>query len=246
MENKEKVVQEIFNEIAGDYDRMNRILTGGFFTRWQSAVLSAMEIQGNENILDICCGSGEMTLALQKRLDQGGQAIGIDFSEKMLALAGQKAEKAGLSIPFLFQDAQALEFQDECFDKTVNAFALRNVADIPRTLSEMHRVLKRGGESYILEVARPGNPLIRLGFDLYYFQIVPLLGRLAFRRKENSQSLHPYSWLSLSLKEFPAPEEILTKMEAAGFTEVKSRSYGFGGIMMYTGKKSLNIHNTDL
>ena len=239
MENKGKFIKKVFNTIANDYDKMNLILTGGFFTLWQNKVLNIMEIAEKEKIIDICCGSGKMTVEIAKRLsfEKKGKVIGIDFSENMLDIARERVGNKELPIEFICQDALNLNFPDNSFDKGVNSFALRNLSDINRALSEMYRVIKYEGSLFVLEVSKPDNKFIRFFFEIYYYKLVPLIGRISDKGKKIDEKYSAYEWLSESLKKFPEKKEIIASFYQAGFKEVNTKTYGFGGISLYIAKK---------
>ena len=239
MENKEVFIKKVFNSIADDYDVMNLVLTGGFFSLWQNRLLKIMNIKQDNNVLDVCCGSGTLTLKIAEKLDKnkGGRVIGIDFSEKMLEKARGKIVNKNLPVSFLCQDALRLEFPDSSFDKALNSFALRNLSDLECALKEMNRVLRNDGILYVLEVSKPDNHIIRFFFNIYYYKLVPLIGRISDRGKKLDGKYSAYEWLSESLKLFPEKKELLTIFKKAGFTDISRKSYGFGGISLYIAKK---------
>lgn len=239
MDHKDIFIKKIFNAIANDYDRMNLILTGGFFPYWQKKLMREMLINPGDHIIDICCGSGELTIKIAALLNKAdnGKIIGIDFSENMLQKAKEKIIGKDLPLEFSSQDALKLEFPDRSFDKAINSFALRNVADIDGALSEMYRVLKNNSYVYILEVSKPENSIIRFFFQIYYYNIVPIIGKISDKGKKIEGKYSAYEWLSESLKRFPEKKEIISKFYIAGFKEVKTKKLGFGGITLYMAKK---------
>lgn len=239
MDDKEKFIQKVFNSIAHDYDRMNLLLTGGFFPIWQNRLLKELKADKGDQILDLCCGSGTLTLKLAKELKDKESAwvTGLDFSEKMLEKAMEKSEKTQLPVDFILGDALNLDFQAQTFNKVVNTFALRNLSNIERAFEEIFRVLKEDGQVYILEVSRPDNKIIRFFFEIYYYKIVPLLGRLSDRGQRLDGQYSPYQWLSQSLKDFPEKDQLKEIMREKGFSQITHKNYGFGGISLFIGKK---------
>ena len=143
-ENKAGYVKEVFNTIAGGYDKMNLIMTWGMLPRWQKKVLRLTDLKLGDMALDVCCGTGEMTYKAAKRVGPFGGAVGLDFSEEMLDRAREKFNVNTLSLKFIQGDALNLPFQDNLFTAATNGFALRNVSDIKKTLQEMARVVKSG------------------------------------------------------------------------------------------------------
>lgn len=239
MDDKEIFIKKIFNTIADDYDRMNLILTGGFFPYWQNKLLKEMHVNPKEQIIDICCGSGELTIKIANKLDKSSNAkiVGIDFSKNMLKKGKEKVKGKDLPIEFYYQDALSLEFADQSFDKALNSFALRNLDDIDIALSEMWRVLKNRGSLYILEVSKPENNFIRFFFEIYYYKIVPIIGKMSDKGEVVEGKYSPYGWLSESLKHFPEKKEIVLKFYNAGFKKVKVKTFGFGAISLYIADK---------
>ncbi len=239
MENKESFIKKVFNTIADDYDKMNLILTGGFFPVWQKRLIKKMKVTNEERIIDICCGSGKMTAEIAELLSsaKGGKIIGIDFSENMLIKAKERVLNKNLPVEFFYQDALNLEFKNESFDKAVNSFALRNLNSIDKALSEMYRVLNEDGSLFVLEVSKPENKFVRFFFEIFYYNMVPLIGKISDKGKKINGKYSAYEWLSESLKKFPEKKEIISAFYKAGFKEVSTKSYGFGGISLYIAKK---------
>lgn len=239
MENKEIFIKKVFNTIADDYDKMNLVLTGGFFPLWQKRLMSAMDIKKKDVIVDVCCGSGKLTLDIARKLskEDNGKIIGVDFSENMLVKARERAKNKNYPVEFFYQDALNLELSNQSFDKALNSFALRNLNNIDQALKEMFRVLKEKGCLYVLEVSKPDNSFIRFFFDIYYYRVVPFIGRISDKGKKIDGKYSAYEWLSESLKQFPEKKEVINSFYKAGFKEVKVKSYGFGGISLYIAKK---------
>lgn len=239
MENKENFIKKVFNTIAHDYDKMNLLLTFGFFPLWQKRLIREMKVIPGEKIIDICCGSGKMTAEISELLStvDGGKIVGIDFSENMLLKAKERVENKNLPLEFFYQDALNLEFKNNSFDKAVNSFALRNLSSIDKALSEMFRVLKEDGSLFVLEVSKPENRFIRFFFEVFYYKIVPLIGRISDKGEKIDNKYSAYEWLSESLKQFPEKKEIINSFYKAGFRKVDTKNYGFGGISLYIAKK---------
>ncbi len=239
MEEKEYFIKKVFNSIAHDYDKMNLILTGGFFPLWQKRLIKEFKAEDKDKVLDICCGSGTLTLKLAQELKdkKDGQITGLDFSEKMLEKACQKAKEKDLSVNFILGDALNLPFEDQSFNKLVNTFALRNLTSIERALSEMLRVLEKDGTLYILEVAKPENKLIRFFFEIYYYKMVPIIGRFSDKGLKIDGEYSPYQWLSQSLKTFPEKKDLKKTFLDLGFSQITLKNYGFGGISLFIAKK---------
>ncbi len=251
-EDKPAYVQSLFDSIAGDYDRMNWIMTGGLLALWHRSFLRETALGKGETALDVCCGTGDLTLAMAERVGGYGRAVGVDFSENMLEIARQRSDRSSARrgserspISWLRQDALNLELpdggRDSGFHCTSMGFALRNVGDLQRSFNEMARVTRIGGRVVCLEVSRPDNPIMRAGFQFYFYRMVPLLGRMAEKRlppESALRRLRPYTYLPYSLDHLPPPREILELMRRAGLANVRRVPLTGGIVSLYVGEKS--------
>lgn len=235
---KATLVEEVFDTIAPSYDWMNFVMTWGMLPIWRKRVMDATETKPGDRGLDVCCGSGDMTLSMAERCGPFGGSIGLDFSEEMLAEARAKAEgfQKG-QVAFVQGDALDLPFPQNAFAAATSGFALRNVTDVALSISEMARVVYPGGKVVILEVSRPVFPLTRAFFDLYYFKIVPWLGDHLVSSAQIAGEISPYRWLAESLRGFPDRKRIVKMMEDAELIDVKARPMGFGAVTLYEGRK---------
>lgn len=235
-EKKATYVKAVFNDIASGYDKMNLLMTWGMLPIWQKKVMHLTELKPGDKALDVCCGTGEMTFKACKRVGSFGGAVGLDFSEEMLEVAKSKKEAMPLlSVEFLQGDAMALPFQDGLFDAATNGFALRNVSDIKGCIGEMARVVRKGGKVVCIDVSRPSFPLSRLFFNLYYYHIVPWLGKKLGNDNEIEAGYAPYTWLAESLRNFPSRKGIVSIYESVGLKAVKAYPVGFGAATIYVG-----------
>jgi demethylmenaquinone methyltransferase/2-methoxy-6-polyprenyl-1,4-benzoquinol methylase len=180
---KEQVMQ-MFNEIAGRYDFLNHFLSFNTDVRWRRKVVrsvkricSASQIPLNEiHILDVATGTGDMAFELSKL--KPASISGVDISEEMLKIARKKAEQKGLSeIRFHTGDSEALDFPDNHFEFVTVAFGVRNYEDLPKGISEMHRVLKSGGTLLILEFSQPSG-IMAFFYNFYSKRVLPLVARI--------------------------------------------------------------------
>ena len=146
LEEKSQYVQEVFTEIADDYDQMNDKMTWGMLKGWQKIVMQKTQLQTGDKGLDVCCGTGEMTFQQRQLVGPAGEVVGLDFTQSMLDVANAKLAKLRYrNVSFVQGDAMALPFADNTFQAATNGFALRNVVDIQKTISEMARVVAPGG-----------------------------------------------------------------------------------------------------
>jgi demethylmenaquinone methyltransferase / 2-methoxy-6-polyprenyl-1,4-benzoquinol methylase len=225
-------VREMFSSIAPKYDLLNHVLSMNIDRLWWNrtakmfdSVLSRPDAQ----VLDLCCGTGDMTFALDRRRNSGSEGmIGADFSHAMLVRA---AEKTGTRrIRWIEADALNLPFDGEQFDLVTTAFGFRNLANYDRGLTEIHRVLKAGGEIGILDFGEPKG-VIGVLYRVYFRNILPAVGTLV------SGVSGPYSYLPKSVQRFPPPQKMLERMKTAGFGDVSWTPYTFGIAGLYRGSK---------
>jgi len=229
-------VREMFDSIAPKYDLLNHLLSGSMDrVWWWRAARSFRGIlqRSDASVVDICCGTGDLTLALL-RLRPAGSApvIALDFSAQMLARGVEKFNAAGYGalVTPIEADAMHLPLPDNSVDLVVSAFGFRNLVNYDAALRELHRVLKPGGELGILECNRPRGVLGRL-YLLYFERVLPWIGRRV------SGSSGAYSYLPASVARFPQPPEMIARMKAAGFSEARWTRYTFGVAGLYRGLK---------
>jgi demethylmenaquinone methyltransferase / 2-methoxy-6-polyprenyl-1,4-benzoquinol methylase len=226
-------VQQMFAEVAPRYDLLNHVLSCNVdrFWWWRAArTFSHILQRPNACILDLCCGTADMTLALRKCSGKTpNRIVGADFVHAMLTRATPKT--SGKSISLMEADALQLPLPDGEFDLVTSAFGFRNLANYDAGLREIHRALKSGGEVGILEFSEPTGILGKL-YRVYFKHVLPRIGSLI------SGVSGPYSYLPASVERFPAPQEMKKKMEAAGFRDVSWTPYTFGIAGLFRGKKS--------
>jgi demethylmenaquinone methyltransferase / 2-methoxy-6-polyprenyl-1,4-benzoquinol methylase len=248
-----RAVREMFTSIAPRYDLLNHVLSFNVDRMWWRRTARAFRhiLQRRESrILDLCCGTGDMTFALRREADPASpQILGADFSRAMLERAAAKSvaaakngsvkngssdnastQKTGSAPGWIEADALNLPFPDEHFDLVTSAFGFRNLADYDAGLREIVRVLRPAGECGILECSEPEGALGAL-YRIYFKQVLPRVGTLI------SGVRGPYAYLPASVERFPKPAEMLARMKNAGFAEVKCEPYTFGVARLYRGKK---------
>ena len=231
MRDKEKVKQ-MFDSIAWRYDFLNHFLSLGIDKWWRKRAVARLPENENASILDVAVGTADLTIALLKG-KRAAKITGIDISDEMLAIGEKKISRAGFSdkTELINGDCDNLPFPDEAFDAVTVAFGIRNFQHPQKSLSEMYRVLKRGGNLVVLELSRPENGLVRWLFDLYFFHVLPLVGRLFSKRKE------AYNYLPESVKSFVCGQGFENWMKTAGFGNTGYRSLTFGIVTIYKGTK---------
>ncbi len=247
----------MFDRIAPTYDVLNHVLSFGIDRRWRQRVMRL--VTGND-ILDVATGTGDLAIAMARRLPHA-RITGVDISEGMLERGrGKIAEMSGsvsrrgrtnemqsapggrrrtdefyeldFTPPNLqIGDAQNLQFPDATFDCVTAAFGVRNFGDKARGLSEMYRVLRRGGRCIILEFSEPRSVVWGAVYRWYFHNVLPLLGRLISRDKG------AYTYLPRSVGDFPPPERFAAMMLEAGFSAVEKQSLTGGVAYIYIGNK---------
>lgn len=208
-------VNSMFDRISGVYDRMNRVMTAGLDQTWRERAADRVRLEPGQRALDLCCGTGDLALALAERVGSEGRVTGADFSRPMLELATKKASADGVAqVEFEWADALELPYEDESFDAVTISFGARNLADLPKGLAEMNRVLKPGGRLAILEITQPRRQPLAAFFGLWFDRIVPMLGKVA-------GDSSAYTYLPESVRSFPDAETLAARMDEAGFRHVR-------------------------
>jgi demethylmenaquinone methyltransferase/2-methoxy-6-polyprenyl-1,4-benzoquinol methylase len=225
-------VREMFSSIAPRYDLLNHVLSMNVDRMWWKRTARTFDktlSRQNVRVLDLCCGTGDMTFALQKRMKgTSGKLVGADFSHAMLVLA--TAKTGNRPTRWVEADALSLPFSSNQFDLVTAAFGFRNLANYDHGLAEIHRVLASAGEVGILDFGEPKG-LIGSVYRLYFRRVLPAIGTLI------SGVRGPYAYLPKSVQRFPSPTAMLERMRAAGFREVSWNPYTFGIAGLYRGKK---------
>jgi demethylmenaquinone methyltransferase / 2-methoxy-6-polyprenyl-1,4-benzoquinol methylase len=207
-------VRGMFDRIAGVYDLMNSAMTAGLHHQWRERAVDRVNVGPGSDALDVCCGTGDLALALRRRIGPDGRVVGCDFSEPMLDLARQKSGEEGLAVEFGWADALDLPYGDKSFDAVTVGFGARNLADLEKGLSEMARVLRPGGRLAILEITRPQREPLSTFYSLWFDRMVPVLGAVAGDQDA-------YSYLPESVRSFPEPEALAAMIDGAGFNEIR-------------------------
>lgn len=238
LEEKSQYVQEVFTEIADDYDQMNQKMTWGMLRGWQKIVMQKTQLQTGDKGLDVCCGTGEMTFQQRQLVGPAGEVVGLDFTQGMLDVANAKLAKLRYrNVSFVQGDAMALPFADNTFQAATNGFALRNVVDIQQTISEMARVVAPGGRVVCIDVSVPQFFLCRWFFNVYYYKLVPIMGHRVDKNKKIGSKFPAYTWLAESLRALPPQEEIRQMFVKAGLQDAAYKGVGFGAATIYWGTK---------
>jgi demethylmenaquinone methyltransferase/2-methoxy-6-polyprenyl-1,4-benzoquinol methylase len=234
LDKRETRIRRMFGSIAPSYDFLNHLLSLNVDHYWRWRTTRLVPPHGTEPILDLCTGTGDLALAYDRAA--GGQVpiVGADFCPEMLALAEAKAKRAGADgrIRFLEADAQKLPFPNDRFQITTVAFGLRNVTDTDRGLSEMVRVTRPGGKVAILEFSQPRGWLFGRLYRFYFRRVLPIVGQMISRSKDNA-----YRYLPASVLEFPDGEALAERLRKHGLHDVRWYPLTFGIATLYVGAK---------
>jgi len=227
-------VQQMFDSIAPRYDLLNHLLSMGLDRWWWARTAKSFRevLQRPEAaVLDLCCGTGDMTLALMKYRPAGvGEApvFAVDFSREMLERG--KAKFAGRNIVAIEADALHLPMQDGSLDLVTSAFGFRNLANYEEGLAELYRVLRPGGQIGILDCNQPEGVVGAL-YNLYFKRVLPRVGGMI------SGDAKAYQYLPASVERFPRPQRMLEMIRAAGFRDGRWTGYTFGTAGLYRASK---------
>jgi demethylmenaquinone methyltransferase/2-methoxy-6-polyprenyl-1,4-benzoquinol methylase len=225
-------IQSMFDSIAPRYDLLNHVLSGSVDRLWWRRTAQRFRhilSQPEARIADVCCGTGDMTMALvRRRPREAAPVLAIDFSHQMLLCGAAKFRKYGVIA--VEADALHLPIAGGTLQLVTTAFGFRNLANYEAGLAEFHRVLAPGGELGILDFGEPGGILGRL-YAVYFRRVLPRIGRML------SGSGGAYAYLPASVERFPSPAEMLESLERAGFRDARWKPYTFGIAGLYTARK---------
>ena len=216
----------MFDRIAGVYDLMNGVMTAGLHHRWRRRAADLAKIGSGDKVLDVATGTGDLAVELLSRVQPGGEVIGCDFSEQMLELARVKEP----GIKFEHADALALPYPDNSFKAATVGFGVRNYADLDRGLAELARVVEPGGHVVILEITTPEKGALAKFQRVWFDRIVPFAGKFA-------GDSDAYTYLPNSVRRFPGPQELASKMAGAGLGQIRYLITAGGIIALHVGVK---------
>ena len=228
----EKDVHDLFTRVALHYDQMNNLISLGTQKGWRKKFLKELKVAPGKFALDLCCGTGDITIALAKQVGPSGNVIGLDFNQEMLDLAEQKIRQQDLQkeIQLKQGDAMELPYPDQSFDIVTIGFGLRNVPDANQVLKEIYRVLKPTGKVGVLETSQPTNPLVKLGWKSY-FKLFPSFAKLL------GANVSDYQYLSHTTAKFVSAEHLKAMLIKNGFKNVHVDKLNLGAGAIHIGIK---------
>lgn len=235
---KEEYVRTLFDQIADNYDALNQVMSAGQWERWHREFVLHTGLKPGDLCLDVACGTADLSMLAAAQVQPGGRVIGIDFSENMLAVGRRRVAQSPFKDEITLQwgNAMDLQFPDNHFDGVTMGWAMRNVASIPRTLSEIYRVLKPGGRFVCLEAAKPYSWFVRTGFLLYWKTLLPLIDWAVVKAGQKAK-VRPYTYLSRSLDQYPFPNELEQMFRTAGFRDSDYKLLMLGTVAIHFGTK---------
>lgn len=222
----------MFDAIAGRYDLLNTVLSGGIDRYWRHHAIKSLKLTGRERLLDVCTGTADVAIGAIRK--GAARVVGVDFSGAMLTHGLVKVEKGGLGdrIQLVRGDAMNLPVASASVHAATITFGIRNVQQPGVACRELMRVLRPGGRVAILEFGTPSSPLFGPVYQWYSRNILPRIGRAVSRHDA------AYSYLPESIGAFPYGDEFARILSAAGFSHVRARPFMFGAVYLYTGQKS--------
>jgi demethylmenaquinone methyltransferase/2-methoxy-6-polyprenyl-1,4-benzoquinol methylase len=229
---KKEQVAHMFNNIAPQYDFLNRFLSAGIDISWRKKALSMLKNDQPKKILDIATGTADVAIMASKILSPE-KVIGIDISQGMLDLGKKKVADQGLDkiIELQLGDSEAIQFKDNSFDAVTVSFGVRNFQHLEIGLSEIKRVLREGGKLVVLEFSRPSLPGIQQLYKLYMSLVAPGIGKLFSNNRD------AYQYLNDSVQKFPEGKDFVQVLESVGFKNTSFKRLSLGICSIYIGTK---------
>ncbi|RIY33100.1 bifunctional demethylmenaquinone methyltransferase/2-methoxy-6-polyprenyl-1,4-benzoquinol methylase [Psittacicella hinzii] len=233
IEQKEKLVAGVFDSVAKKYDLMNDILSFGIHRSWKKHTINCSGAKAGDKILDLAGGTGDFTEKFSAIVGETGEVTLSDINANMLSVGKERLTNKGIvnNVRYVQANAEQLPFPDNYFDVIVISFGLRNVTNKDIALKEMHRVLKVGGRALILEFSKPTNQLLESAYNLYSFQLLPLIGDIVANDADS------YRYLAESIRKHPDQDTLKQMMIEAGFAQVGYQNLTGGITALHRGFK---------
>jgi demethylmenaquinone methyltransferase/2-methoxy-6-polyprenyl-1,4-benzoquinol methylase len=225
-------VQGVFNSVAAKYDVMNDVMSIGIHRIWKEVMMDWLAPRCGQTLIDVAGGTGDVSFKFLNRAGSGHATV-LDLTENMLIEGRKRAEASEMehSLDWLVGDAMALPFADNSFDVYTISFGIRNVTRPEDALSEAFRVLRPGGRLMVLEFSQIPVPLVQKAYDLYSFNIIPVMGKMIANDRDS------YQYLVESIRKFPNQETFLNMIRGAGFENVSYRNLSLGIAALHSGWK---------
>ena len=228
---KQQKVGEVFHSVASKYDVMNDVMSAGLHRSWKRFAVSVSGVKAGDSVLDIAGGSGDLSKLFAAKVGKEGSVTLTDINASMLSVGRDRMIDAGLNVPAMQCNAEALPFASNSFDCVIVAFGLRNMTHKDAALAEMQRVLKVGGRLLVLEFSKVWQPLEK-AYDFYSFKLLPLMGKLI------AKDATSYEYLAESIRMHPDQETLKQMMLDAGFGKVDYYNLSAGVVALHKGYKT--------
>jgi demethylmenaquinone methyltransferase/2-methoxy-6-polyprenyl-1,4-benzoquinol methylase len=232
---RDHAVQNIFDRIAGRYDRLNRVISFRLDNRWRRRAIHSLQSLDNPVILDLGAGTGDLTFMAAAQSRGRARVIGLDFSQPMLRLAQKKRSVVNFAdkTSFVVGSALCSPFKEQVFDAVMTAFVLRNVSDLSVFFTDAFRVTKAGGRLVSLDMFPPSSSWFSPFYGIYFYGVVPWIGGLL------AGDRNAYSYLSRSVRHFDSPEKVGEIIEACGYRRLQIQKFLNGAVCMHSAEKPL-------
>ncbi len=229
---KAGMVHGVFTRVASKYDIMNDLMSGGVHRLWKDAMMDWLAPRPGQKLLDVAGGTGDVSFRFLKRAP-AAHAVVCDMTESMLVAGRQRAEADSMvsQLDWVVGDAMALPFESNTFDVYTISFGIRNVTRVQDALAEAYRVLKPGGRLMVLEFSHIPNELMQKAYDIYSFNVIPLMGQIVANDRDS------YQYLVESIRKFPTQDHFAEMISTAGFEQVKYRNLTMGVAALHSGWK---------
>ncbi|MGH8474272.1 MAG: bifunctional demethylmenaquinone methyltransferase/2-methoxy-6-polyprenyl-1,4-benzoquinol methylase UbiE [Methylococcales bacterium] len=233
VEDKIGMVKQVFDSVAGQYDVMNDLMSLGIHRLWKRVAILLSNARQGDRVLDLAGGTGDLTRLFHERVAPKGSVVLADINAPMLRIGRNRMIDEGrvANIDYARVNAECLPFEESSFDCVCIGFGLRNVTDQNAVLESMHRVLKPGGRVIILEFSHPKTKLLQKVYDVYSFNVLPVLGKLVANDSES------YRYLAESIRMHPDQNKLKDMMEKAGFERCDYFNLSQGIVAVHRGYK---------
>ncbi len=224
-------VRGVFDSVAGHYDLMNDLMSGGLHRLWKRFALAQTGLRPGQCALDVASGTGDLGAGVARQVGHGGLAVLTDINREMLSRGRDRLIDRGLAaqVAFVIANAECLPFRDCCFDCVTIGFGLRNVTDKPTALASMRRVLRPGGRLLVLEFSKPTLTALQPVYDAYSFKVLPRLGGIV------AGDAASYRYLAESIRMHPDQETLATMIREAGFDDCRWHNLAGGIVALHVG-----------
>ncbi len=230
---KDQLVERVFKSVAENYDLMNDLMSFGVHRVWKRLAVLHLGVRHNSSVLDVACGTADISLAIAKKLGPSGRLVLTDINSSMLRLGRNRMIDHGHLTRFSYvqSDAENLAFSEGSFDRVIISFGLRNVTRINQALESMYQVMRPGSRLLVLEFSKPVIPLLEKIYHEYSFRVIPAIGKIVARDRDS------YQYLVESIRQHPDQDTLADMMAQAGFERVEYFNLTGGIVAMHVAWK---------